>query len=177
MNASIVKIGLWTVAMSDEEPTAAFEVNEWLTWQESSSDRTVRPQAARFVIEIKRPLGGHNNRALLGGELRSFDGAILLRVAQSSPMGVGGRASCRSRLGSDLVPGLPPEFAKATMRTLSQQVSSLGSCEVIVDRAAYDEVDSSASAFDRASQLLFSLLSAQVDPSDEKSLERVVSSW
>ena len=176
MSESLVKVGYWRIAVSDDESTAMFRVAEWLTWSSPSSSISPLP-SARLIVEIQRPLGGRNSRALLGGEL-SEARDLSMRVAQSSPIGAGGKASCRSRLGRDLVPGLPPEFAEAALKSLVRCLPVLGSGAVVIDRAGYDDVDSSPSAFDRAATLLFRLLHGRAVAANAESLvEEVVSSW
>jgi hypothetical protein len=49
---------------------------------------------------------------------------------------------------------------------------------VVIDRAGYDDVDSSPSAFDHAAMLLFRLLHGRAVASNAEALvEEVVSSW
>ena len=83
MSESLVKVGYWRIAVSDDESTAMFRVAEWLTWSSPSSSISPLP-SARLIVEIQRPLGGRNSRALLGGELSEAKD-LSVRVAQSSP--------------------------------------------------------------------------------------------
>jgi hypothetical protein len=176
MSESVIKVGNWRIAVSDDESTATFQIAEWLNWNSPSSSTSPMP-SVRFVVEIHRPLGGRNSRALLGGELKEAEDRSF-RVAQSSPIGAGGEASCRSLLGRDLVPGLPPEFAEATLKSLVRCSPLLGSGAVVIDRAGYDDVDSSPSAFDHAAMLLIRLLCGRaVVANTETLVNEVVSSW
>lgn len=176
MSEPIVKIGQWSVAVSDDEPTAVFPISEWLDRRHAPSHEGGY-RRIRLVVEVKQPRGGHNARALLGGELHDAE-QIVLRVAQSSPTGLGAQASCHAQLGRDLVPGLPPEFAGPTLGALDQRIADLGSGEIVIDRAAYDEVDSSPFAFERASILLYTLLRCRsLLGDDAAALQGVVSSW
>ena len=176
MSESLVKVGHWRIAVSDDESSAAFQIAEWLTWSSPLSSISLVP-SVRFVVEIYRPLGGRNSRALLGGELSEAKD-LSVRVAQSSPIGAGGEASCRSRLGRDLVAGLPPEFAEAVLKSLVRCLPVLGSGAVVIDRAGYDDVDSSPSAFEHAATLLLGLLHGRAVASNAESVvEDIVSSW
>jgi len=175
MSEVVFKIGHWSIAVADDEPTAAIQVAEWLTWGNPSGSRSM--ERSRALVEIYRSLGGRNSRALLGGELDRA-GDLCLRVGQSSAIRVGGATSCHSRLGRDLVPGLPPEFAPTVLLTLSKELQTVGSGTVTIDRAAHDDVDSSSKAFEQASVVLLHLLHARALHVDEEAaLEDVVRSW
>jgi hypothetical protein len=66
-----------------------------------------------------------------------------------------------------LVPGLPPEFAQAALDGLARVPAQWDSGGlIVVDRAAYDEVDSSPVAFEFASRLLVLTLLARLAGSD-----------
>jgi hypothetical protein len=70
-------------------------------------------------------------------------------------MTLGAAKTYASRLRGTLVPGLPPEFAQAALDGIVRVPAQWDSGGlIVVDRAAYDEVDSSPVAFEFASGLL-----------------------
>jgi hypothetical protein len=91
-------------------------------------------------------------RALMGGEIRlTGSEARVMKVGQSAEMTLGAARTCPSRFRGPLVPGLPPEFAQATLDGLVRaSVEWHSGGFLLVDRGAYDEVDSSPVAFELA---------------------------
>jgi hypothetical protein len=82
-------------------------------------------------------------------------------------MTLGAARTCPSRFGGALVPGLPPEFAQATLDGLVRVPAKWDSGGLlVVDRGAYDEVDSSSVAFELAGGLLVLALLARIDGTD-----------
>jgi hypothetical protein len=119
---------------------------------------------SRAVVEVLRQGGGMMPRALLGGEFmpdRSSDLVVEVRIAAD---GLEGDRTCTSQLSSPLVPGLPEEFAEAALEALVGGLQTSG--RLVVDRAAFDPVESSPFAFGLAAHLLAAVLSAKSKGSD-----------
>lgn len=156
MSELLTAVGHWRVAVWNDEPSAVYESEHCLASAvEPPRGDPLCPR--RLVIELYRPLGGRNARALIGGQARTSE-SLELKVCQSRPIPLGAAASCRSRLGRNLVPGLPPEFASSSLAGLIRGASGAGPGLFIVDRGAYDEVDSSPRCFESATTLLARLL-------------------
>jgi hypothetical protein len=123
LEEAVTFIGLhrsWRVSVSDENETAVYKVNEWL--ERSSPDATDGHQSAqaRAVIEVFKSAGGKNQRAMVGGEIHLIGQPVRsIRIAQSSGLTLGAATTCRSELSRALVPGLPPEFARATLNGIN----------------------------------------------------------
>jgi hypothetical protein len=82
-------------------------------------------------------------------------------------MTLGAAKTCPSRLSRPLVPGLPPEFAQATLDGLVRVPVAWDSGGfLVVDRAGYDEVESSPVAFELAGGLLVLALLARLRGTD-----------
>ena len=82
-------------------------------------------------------------------------------------MTLGAAKTCPSRLSRPLVPGLPPEFAQATLDGLVRVPSTWDSGGLlVVDRGGYDEVESVPVAFELAGGLLVLALLARLRGTD-----------
>lgn len=165
-----VRRGPWQIAVGDDDCAASFVVDDWLEWSEpdSRSRPEIRADAVRAIVEVRQRGGGVVPRALIGGEMRlTGPDARQVRVGQSAGMTLGATKTYVSRLRGILVPGLPPEFAQATLDGIVRVPAQWDSGGlIIVDRAAYDEVDSSPVAFEFASGLLVLALFARLAGSD-----------
>lgn len=162
----------WRVAVSDENPTAIYDVKDWLEWADPGSCDDNQSVRARAVIEVLKFDGGKNQRAMAGGEIRlTHQNARCVRVGQASGLTLGGTAACRSELAKALVPGLPRDFAPATLngivKVLTEQSPGF---LIVVDRAGYDEVNSSEIAFEFAGELLLAALLMRLRGSDLNTL-------
>jgi hypothetical protein len=156
--------GEWRVALSDENSTAAYPIQNWLEWSEPASDDGPRSAHARAVIEIHRFLGGMSQRAMIGGEIRVKSQATsVIRVGWSGELTLGAAKTCQSELSGALAPGLPSEFAQAALDGIIRVPDERrpGSV-IIIDRAGYDEVDSSSVAFELAGGLLLVTLTERL---------------
>jgi hypothetical protein len=60
--------GRWHVALSDDNPTADYEVLDWLEWSEPGKDEGIQPAHARVraLVEVYRLDGGKGQQAMLG---------------------------------------------------------------------------------------------------------------
>lgn len=122
----------------------------------------------RAIVEVYRLVGGKSQRALIGGELRlAAHSGRNVRIGLSPGLTMGASATCQSNFSNALVPGLPAEFAEAALDGIvrfpaERPVGFL----VIVDRAAYDEVNSSQVAYEFVGGLLMATLLARLHGSD-----------
>lgn len=166
----LVRHGPWQIAVGDDDGGASYAVDDWLEWSEPDpgSPPESRTDTVRAVVEVRRAAGGVSPRALIGGEMRhSGHGARQVRVGQSSKMTLGAARTCASLVRGMLVPGLPPEFAQAALDGAVRVPARWGSGDLmVVDRAAYDEVDSSPAAFEFAGGILVLALIARLAGSD-----------
>jgi len=95
-----------------------------------------------------------------------------IRIGQPSGLTLGATTTCRSYLAESLVPGMPPEFARATLTgMLRMSAVRPHGFHITIDRAGYDEVDSSEYAFDFSGgllvvALLMRLQGKDLNPSD-----------
>lgn len=154
----------WEVAVHNDEAAGTYLITNWLECSELAPASKSRLGSARAVVEVRRKAGGVLPRALVGGEIRLTGSETrLLKVGQSAQMTLGAAKTCPSLLGRALVPGLPPEFAQATLDGLMRVPTTWDSGGLlVVDRGGYDEVESSPVAFELAGGLLILALLAQL---------------
>jgi hypothetical protein len=153
----------WRVVVSDDDGGAAFPVDEWLERSFPASALTAQRGTARAVVEVRRRAGGLIPRAVAGGEMRlRGEGKRSLRVGQSAAMTLGAQATYSSRIRGILVPGLPPAFANAVLDGLVAAAAWESPGVLIVDRGAYDEVESAPLAFKLAADVLVLALLARL---------------
>jgi len=107
--------------------------------------------ASRTVVEVYRRTEPPQ-RALVGAHFAPTDSGRLLVFVRTSGGMSGHAATCPGAFGRELVPGLPDEFGAAVGAALLAGVSVAG--VLVVDRAAYDEVESSSHIFGIAAALL-----------------------
>jgi hypothetical protein len=114
----------------------------------------------RLVVEVHRRVGGLPQRALVGGTMTSAGcDKFKVEVGLSGPISLGEAPSCEGSFGRALVPGLPDEFGDAVVAGLLREAGRGGT--LVVDRAAYDPVESSSTAFGVASALLAFVLNLE----------------
>lgn len=137
----------------------------------SAGARTVRA-----AVEILRHGGGLMPRALIGGIFTPSADASLDIEVQVSDQGASANPTCTSQLAKPLTPGLPEEFVAAVVDGLIRR--SLSGGRVVVDRAAFDVVESSPLAFELAAELLAVVLAAGSLGNDAASAARdAVEAW
>ncbi|MDQ0240872.1 hypothetical protein [Arthrobacter bambusae] len=173
----IISLGTRQASVIDDELTASFALGRTILElvQAKSSRDALRP--VRAVVEIVRHGGGLMPRALLGGAFTpSEDGAELLIEVQTSGEDDTGKPSCKSRLWTPLIPGLPGEFAQSVVDGFIRRPLPAG--RIVVDRAAFDPVESSPLAFELAAELLAIVLHAMlVGREVEKSARAAIEAW
>ena len=156
-------------AVDRDHPSARYPCATTLTG--AADARTARDggEPHRAVVEIKRNLGGMIMRALLGGSYLPGGHQARYEVCvDSRPFDSGVAATCDSDLGIALSPGLPADFAHAALSGVMSSAPGLPlpAGALRVDRAAYDLMGSSDSAFQQAGALLRQVLAAMVDGVD-----------
>jgi hypothetical protein len=154
----IVSVGTRRVAVLSDEPTAAFTAARTLRTAVAGTHSEMPLQAVRCVVEILRHGGGLMPRALLGGHYAPGGSDELTVELGTSGSAVHGTPTCSSALARLLVPGLPLEFAHSVEAGLLRRPLPPGF--VVVDRAAFDPVESSPLAFGLAAELLAVALGA-----------------
>jgi hypothetical protein len=150
--------------------------NEWACYDSGRVLAATEPPGvrvsfatARLTLELRRNLGGMIMRALVGGlftpgsELTRFEVTVAVAAFDS-----GVDATCPSRLGKPLVPGLPQDFAPSVLAgiTAGSAQDPLPAGTLRVDRAAYDLAGSSEAAFYQAGLLLRGAFSATIAGAD-----------
>ncbi|MFJ2707812.1 hypothetical protein ACIO3R_32125 [Streptomyces sp. NPDC087428] len=178
----IVEVGSRRAAVLLDELTARYVGTQKLDRHVRAGQIAVDPLPVRAVVEIKRQQGGMSPRALLGAGFAPTDGADVHCIVPVSddPLSLGRQAVCRSTLGRPIVAGLPEEFAIAAADSLGAAATSLSLPPGIltVDRAGYDEVESSEHIFAAAAQLLCHVIHAQLRGLDTEQIPReLVESW
>jgi hypothetical protein len=173
----VISLGTRRASVIDDELTASFAPGRTILElvQTKSSRDALRP--VRAVVEIVRHAGGLMPRALLGGAFTPSEGeADLLIEVQTSGEDSTGTPSCRSRLWTPLIPGLPDEFAQPVVDGFIRRPLPAG--RIVVDRAAFDPVESSPLAFELAAELLAIVLHAMLTGREvEQSARAAIEAW
>ena len=154
----IISVGTRRAAVLGDEPTATFDRSQTLRASVPGVPSEMPLQAVRCVVEILRHGGGLMPRALLGGYYTPGRADELVIEVGVSGSVAAGTPTCASALARPLVPGLPIEFARSVEAGLLR--SALPPGIVVVDRAAFDPVESSPLAFELAAELLAVALGA-----------------
>ena len=130
----------------------------------------------RVFVEILQRISGHPQRAMLGGTLSPGTNQLLevvLHVSEDRPLGAA--ATYPGAFRHDLVPGLPEEFIEWIPRALMTQIARPG--VITIDRAAYDEVESSVHGFSLAADLLGLVVSYESLAEAEGAIRQRLTEW
>lgn len=122
-----------------------------------------RGSARRAVVETRKNYGGFSAAACLGGRFDPGGDSLIIQLADMSlPIPAELDFRVTSDLGSDLVAGLPREYARGAFVGLVDAAMSLPlpAGRLRVDIAAHDERDSSPMAFKMVAGLLMWVLCA-----------------
>jgi hypothetical protein len=171
----IVETGYRRVAVGIDSPLAEYAVRDVRREFLPRSGETVG-SARRALVEIYRGVGGNPQRALIGGTLAPSTKQRLeveLQVSQNRPSG--SATTCPGAFGRDLVPGLAEEFIDSIPDALMTQIAHPGM--IVIDRAAYDEVESSVNSFALAAELLAIVLSHESPMEAEGAIRQRLSEW
>jgi hypothetical protein len=169
----------WRIAVSDVTESASFDPTGWLRSSTSSGPAAAHLPAASVMTEVMRASGGMLPRALVGGHFHAGGSELRLEVGSTGDLTLGANQRCPSRLGSPLVAGLPVEFAQPLLDGLTKWSSLLPPGVLRVDYAAYDEVESSAVAFEHAGRALSWAMSALISGADltNENVAGLLESW
>ena len=144
------------VALEAENVTAGYDCSEVLS-DMTGSEPSQEASPVRLVVELARNLGGMRMRALIGAEFHSGHAPFGYQVCvMGRPFPSGLPATCDSRLGAPLIPGMPADFAAAALRGVRKDAPEFPLPDGLlrVDRAAHDLMGSSEVAFEQAARLL-----------------------
>lgn len=133
----------------------------------------------RVLVEIQRRFGGISPRAMIGGQLTVSPGTdidIEVRV------GISEGEVCSSRLWKrPFLAGLPNEYARAASDAIAADGARylrLPSGVLVVDRAGFDEINSSSVIFSEAARVLLCVLLAELEDLDvETRVRELLHSW
>jgi len=137
----IVDIGnRGALSLDTDDVAAAYECGEVLS-DATGSELPGTASRHRLILELQRNFGGMRLRALLGAKF--VGGATETRYeicVMRAPFDSGLAATCDSRLGQPLIPGMPLDFAAAAMNGLTQDSAAfpLPPGLLRVDRAGHD---------------------------------------
>lgn len=153
------------VSIVDDEATAAYAGVRRETTLPTVSPTPTQPHCTRMVLELMIFAGGMLPRALLGGRFIPGHGGGVTISMQTTEDDPDQPATCRSMLGSALLPGLPAEYADGVLLGIRSPVR-LPPGSLVLDRAAHDLVESSARAFSICSTLLLAAFAAELEGQD-----------
>ncbi|HEX5496436.1 MAG TPA: hypothetical protein VFX70_17890 [Mycobacteriales bacterium] len=167
------------VVINRDDDRARYSAGGWLTGSRPAAEGVGRP--VRMLVEVLRRFGGHVPRALLGGEFlpAGRDHSATIEVGYVAGAGESAVASCPSRLWNrPFCAGLPEEFASAVLDGLVDTGARLPPGVLRVDRAGFDEVESSAWVFGLAANVLgCGLVAMFTDANVEAEIRRLISTW
>jgi hypothetical protein len=115
-------------------------------------------------------------RSFIGGTLEPSTNQsleVVLQISEDLPLGA--ETTCPGAFGRNLVPGLPEEFIERIPTALMTRFARPG--VITIDRAAYDEVESSLHAFSLAADLLAVVLSHESIPEAEGEIRQRLTEW
>jgi hypothetical protein len=174
----VVRHGL--VALDTDEVRARFVAAGQLTLSQSSKTPVPSSGAVRVLVEVQRRFGGHSPRALLGARYEPGEGGVTTFGVGFGVIAVDNETACPSRLNKrPYLPGLPEEFSAAVLDGLAQELADLPAGTVVVDRAGFDEVESSTFVFRQAAQVLRCAFAAKLCPAVDVEVEvrALVETW
>ncbi|MBO3089225.1 hypothetical protein [Cellulomonas dongxiuzhuiae] len=172
----IISVGSRRAAVVEDESTAVFDAEGVVRETTPSHAASTSSSPARCVVEILRQGGGMMPRALVGGTFTPHEGKDLVIEVRTSGPALAGVPTGASNLWDPLVPGLPEEFARPSVAGVLR--AGLPSGQFVLDRAAFDPVESSPMAFELAGELLAVVLGAMSGGRDvEESARSTIGAW
>ena len=179
MSAVVANVGSWRVAVAIDYANFHYEPIRWLESQRPARAGPDLPASVHAAVEVRRALGGRAPRALLGGSYIVLASPFFeVKVAVSAPLSASSARAATGLLEHPLVPGLPPEFADGVMNGLRRDTELDAQGRVVIEQAGYDEVESSAYAFEWAATLLkWALLSNDGRAPSTTAVETFVATW
>ena len=171
----VAEMGYRRVAVGIDRPLAQYASQEVHRESLPLPGATVRG-ARRACVEIFHGVGGNPRSALIGGVLvpsTAHQLEVELNISENCP--IGAAPTCPGAFGRDLVPGLAEEFIKRIPGALMTRIARPG--VITIDRAAYDEVESSVLSFSLAADLLGLVLSYESLPEAEAAIRQRMTEW
>jgi hypothetical protein len=156
-----------------------------LDFVEAGTLRASRPapqtpgRSVRVLVEVQRRFGGHAPRALLGAEfLPAPSTDIVFQVGYVAESDDSAAAFPGRLFEWPFAVGLPEEFAPAVLDALLADGAAWPAGVLRVDRAGYDEIESSAWVFGQAAGVLARALAAMLRGEDaEAGVRALVGTW
>jgi len=132
-----------------------------------------------MVLELRRNAGPVSPSGMIGGSyIPGKAEAAILSVGKTGDITTGAGLGYVSGIGKrGMVLGLPDEFAESVMDGLIRvdPKSGVPAGRVVIDRAAYDEMDSSRSVFERLGGLfLIAVAEMSMGSSDQSEFQRTM---
>lgn len=173
----VCSAGPWTVAILPGSVVGRFEPLGWV--EDDDLAGTGGRRQTRATVSVVRDMGGIRPRALVAGEFTpNSSGSFKVRVARSGELPEHADHDCPGLIGSDLVAGLPDEFAHTVVDGLVRFSPGLNRSGVLqVLGGGFDEVDSSAFAFEHAAGLLKWALLGLRSEGTTADLENFLADW
>lgn len=189
---TLIQIGGRSLAICEDDERARYvSVDRIAEARPSRAMEGESPHSVRLLIDLQRNFGGLAPRALLGGQFSAQPGndttyEVLVggdfnALSAIRDQQVDIRLLEGAHRGWPLIPGLPHEFAPATLRGLTDDEwcdVELPSGILVVDRAGFDEQGSSAVIFELAGKMLRSLLAVNLSGGDIRAeAHRLIQFW
>ncbi|MEU7477366.1 hypothetical protein AB0A63_15360 [Lentzea sp. NPDC042327] len=174
--------GRGVVAVEFGRMSAPLLADDWLI-DRSSATATGAAGSTVVTVELLRRFGGVAPRALLGATYTPLGaeasaGVLEVRVPRAATS-AGGEITCASRLWKNpFEVGLPEDFPEGALKGVLSGGAELPAGTLVVDQAGFDEMNSSAFAFEQAGALLRRVLSASMRGEDvEAVVVRTMQKW
>ncbi len=163
------------VAVEEDDERACFVEAGRLRARRAAPEGSGRP--VRVLVEVQRRFGGLAPRALLGARFLPVPTTDIVFEVDCAPGGAS--AACPSRLWSrPFTVGLPEEFASAVLDALLADATPWPAGVLRVDRAGFDEIESSEVVFGQAAGVLACAMAAMLREQDlEAAVRAVMGTW
>lgn len=171
----IIENGHRLMALGVDCPEGRYTPRELRTSYLSMEGESIDAPRRAFV-EILHRRGGHPQLALIGGTLAPSATQLLeVSLHVSADLPIGAAATYPGAFGRNLVPGLPEDFVEQIPSALMTRLARPGI--ITIDRAAYDEAESSVHAFSLAADLLAVVLGCESPSELETAIRHRLAEW
>lgn len=168
-------------AIGEDDDRARYAMTERLHAAQPAGQALPDAQPVRVCVEVLRRLSGINPRALVGGEFVPHAGSeTVFEVCVGGVLDGPHESTCPSALWSrPFAVGLPPEFVTGVVEGITDtRGSDLPPGVLTIDRAGFDEMESSAAVFRQAASLLRQAIAARLHDRDLNTEARIaISTW